>query len=59
MATYDLFAQQSVLPDVVSLHREFTSDSVRSLHLFARQLVHSSQSKVLLVIDQFCESRTG
>lgn len=48
-------SQQKSLPDVVALHEKFFSDSLRVLHLFARQLVGSSLRKVVLFIDQFEE----
>lgn len=48
-------AQQSALDNVLSLHRALDSDSLRTLHLLARQLVGSSPRKVVLFIDQFEE----
>src|SRR5260370_1853626 len=48
-------AQQPLLGDVVSLTRALTSDSRRTLHLLARQLVSSSPRKVILFLDQFEE----
>jgi hypothetical protein len=49
------FAQQPSLENVISLHTALTSDSLRVLHLLARQLAGSSSRKVLLFIDQFEE----
>lgn len=48
-------AVQPSLGNVAALHRELTSDSLRALHLLARQLVNSSLCKVVLFIDQFEE----
>jgi hypothetical protein len=48
-------AGQPALGNVASLHRELESDSLRTLHLLARQLVTSSPQKVVLFIDQFEE----
>ena len=48
-------AQRFPARSVLSLHEDFTSDSVRALHLLACQLVHDSQRKVVLIVDQFEE----
>jgi AAA ATPase domain/TIR domain len=48
-------AQQFPARSVLSLREDFTSDSVRALHLLACQLVQASQRKVVLVVDQFEE----
>jgi hypothetical protein len=49
------FAPQFPARSVLSLHEDFTSDSMRALHLLACQLVNVSQKKVVLVVDQFEE----
>lgn len=41
--------------NMLSFPRALTSDSLRTLHLLARQLVGSSSRKVVLLIDQFEE----
>jgi hypothetical protein len=48
-------ARQFPSRSVISLRDDLASDSVRALHLLAAQLVPKTQSKVVLIVDQFEE----
>jgi hypothetical protein len=48
-------AQQPSLGDAPSLLRELNTDSLRTLHVLARQMAGSSSRKVVLFVDQFEE----